>query len=106
MPTVQANSGVIVQINVFIVKPENQKALIDHLICAASIVRTVPGWKSISIHKSLDGKSVVNYAQAENIEAQAEIFRELSEKGFIEKGHQYGEAHPGLYEGVYTLENS
>jgi hypothetical protein len=105
MPTIQANSGVITQINVFTVKPENQRALIDHLICAASVARTVPGWKSISIHKSLDGTSVVNYAQADNIEAQAEIFRELSEKGIIEKGHQYGEAHPGLYEAVYTLEN-
>jgi hypothetical protein len=106
MPTIQANTGVITQINVFTVKPENQQALIDHLIAAAAVARTVSGWKSISIHKSLDGTSVVNYAQAEDLEAQTRIFRELSEKGLIDKGHAYGDAHPGLYEAVYTLENS
>jgi len=106
MPTIQANSGTITQINVFIVKPGNQQALIDHLIGAASIASQISGWRSISIHKSLDGKSVVNYAQSESMEAQANIFKELSEKGIIDKGHQYGEAHPGLYETVYTLEHS
>jgi hypothetical protein len=105
MPTVEANSGVITQINVFTVKPENQQALVDHLIVAASVARQVPGWKSISIHKSIDGKSVVNYAQAENLEAQERIFKELSGKGIIEDGHQFGEAHPGLYEAVYTLDS-
>ena len=60
MPTIEANSGVITQINVFTVKPENQQALVDHLIGAASVARRAPGWKSISIHKSIDSKSVVN----------------------------------------------
>jgi Antibiotic biosynthesis monooxygenase len=106
MPTIEANSGVITQINVFTVKPENQQALVDHLISAASVARQVPGWKSISIHKSIDGKSVVNYAQAESLEAQERIFKQLSDKGVIEKGHQFGEAHPGLYEAVYTLDNA
>jgi hypothetical protein len=104
MPTIEANSGVITQINVFMVKPENQQALVDHLIRAASVAREVPGWKSISIHKGVDGTSVVNYAQAESMEAQQRIFKELSDKGIIEKGHQLGEAHPGLYEAVYTLD--
>ncbi|MDQ2834700.1 MAG: antibiotic biosynthesis monooxygenase [Acidobacteriota bacterium] len=106
MPTIEANSGVITQINVFTVKPENQQALVDHLIGAASVAREVSGWKSISIHKSMDGKSVVNYAQAESIEAQERIFKELFEKGIIQLGHQFGEAHPGLYEAVYTLDRS
>jgi hypothetical protein len=106
MPTIEANSGAITQINVFTVKPENQQALVDHLIGAASIARCIPGWKSISIHKSIDGKSVVNYAQAESLKAQERIFKELSEKGIIEKGHQFGDAHPGLYEVIYTLENA
>ena len=106
MPTIKANCGVITQINVFTVKPENQQALVDHLIGAASVARQIPGWKSISIHKSIDGRSVVNYAQAESMEAQQRIFKELSEKGIIEKGHRFGDAHPELYEAVYTLENT
>jgi hypothetical protein len=106
MPTIEANSRVITQINVFTVKPENQQALIDHLIGAASVASKIPGWKSISIHKSIDGKSIVNYAQAENLEAQERIFKELSERGFLEKGHQLGEAHPGLYQVVYAFDNA
>ncbi len=104
MPTIEANTGVITQINVFTVKPENQQAMVDHLIRAASVAKQVPGWKSISIHKSIDGKSVVNYAQAESLEAQENIFKALSERGLIERGHQFGEPHPGLYEAVYTLD--
>ena len=41
---------------------------------------------------------------AENDEAQARIFAELKDKGYIDQGHQYGEAHPGLYHAVFTLE--
>jgi Antibiotic biosynthesis monooxygenase len=104
MPTIQSNSSVITQINVFTVKPQNQQALIDHLIDAAAVASRVPGWQSISVHRSLDGQSVVNYAQADSMEAQSNIFDELLERGIINRGHQLGEAHPGLYEVVYTKE--
>ena len=104
MPTIEANTGVVTQINVFTCAPENQQALVDHLIRAAMFAKQIPGWKSASIHKALDGKSVVNYAQAESDEAQARIFAELTEKGYIDQGHKYGEAHPGLYHAVLTLE--
>jgi Antibiotic biosynthesis monooxygenase len=105
MPQIKANSGTITQINVFTVKPENQQALIDLLIEAANSVRGIPGWKSASIHRSLDGTAVVNYAQAESMEAQGRIFASLTENGYLERNKQLGEAHPGLYEAVYTVEN-
>jgi len=104
MPTIEANTGVVTQINVFTCTPENQQGLIDHLTRAATFAREIPGWKSASIHKGLDGKSVVNYAQAQSGEAQARIFAELKEKGYIDQGHTFGEAHPGLYQAVFTLE--
>jgi hypothetical protein len=95
MPTIEANTGVVTQINVFTCTPENQEALIDHLVRAATFAKQIPGWKSASIHKGLDGTSVVNYAQAENDEAQGRIFAELKDKGYIDQGNQYGVAHPG-----------
>ena len=104
MPTIEANTAVVTQINVFTCSPENQQALIDHLVRAATFASRIPGWKSASIHRGLDGKTVVNYAQAANGEAQARIFAELNRKGYIDEGHKYGEAHPGLYETVFTLE--
>ena len=103
MPTIEANTGVVTQINVFTCAPEKQQALIEHLIRAATFAKQIPGWMSASIHKGLDGKSVVNYAQAENDEAQARIFAALKDNGYIDQGHTYGDAHPGLYHAVFTL---
>jgi Antibiotic biosynthesis monooxygenase len=104
MPEIKANSGLITQINVFTVKPENQQALIDLLIDSARSVCHLPGWKSASIHRGLDGKTVVNYAQSSDMESQERIVASLRENGFLDRNQQLGEGHPALYEAVFTLE--
>jgi heme-degrading monooxygenase HmoA len=66
MPTTQIAKGVspITLINVFSVKPEQQDQLVRMLNEAAErTMRHIPGFVSASIHKSLDGQRVVNYAQ-------------------------------------------
>ena len=100
---IEANKGVVTQINVFTVAPENQQALIELLIESAKSVCEIPGWISASVHRSADGTRVVNYAQAENMEAQERIIASLRANGFFERNAKLGEAHPGLYEVVYTL---
>lgn len=45
------------------VEPENQKALVDALAQPDEWVSTVPGYRSHSILRGLDGTFVVNYAQ-------------------------------------------
>ncbi|MDG4875262.1 antibiotic biosynthesis monooxygenase [Mesorhizobium sp. WSM4935] len=103
MPIIRANARVITQINVFTVPQGGQQALIDHLSDAARFVRDTPGWVSASLHRSLDGTKVVNYAQAEGHEAARRIIDRLRQGGFLDhKG--LGEASPGLYEVAYTLE--
>lgn len=104
MSEIKANSGIVTQINLFTVKPENQQALIDLLIESACSVCHLPGWKSASIHRGLDGKTVVNYAQSADMESQERIVTSLRENGFLDRNKQLGEAHPGLYEAVFTLE--
>jgi antibiotic biosynthesis monooxygenase (ABM) superfamily enzyme len=104
MPEIKANTGAVTQVNVFTVKPENQQKLIELLIESANAVRHVPGWKSASIHRGIDGVTVVNYAQSENMEAQSRVFQALTEGGYLERNKLLGEAHPGLYEVVYTIE--
>lgn len=104
MPEIKANSGVVTQINVFTVKPENQQALIDLLIDSARSVCHLPGWKSASIHRGLDGKTVVNYAQSSDMKSQERIVASLRENGFLDRNKQLGEGHPALYEAVFTLE--
>ena len=103
MANIEANNGVITQINVFKVAPENQQALIELLIESAMSVRDLSGWISANIHRSLDGSRVVNYAQAESMEAQERIVASLRENGFLDRNKLLAEASPGLYEVVYTL---
>jgi hypothetical protein len=104
MPEIKANSGVVTQINIFTVKPENQQALIDLLIDSARSVCHLPGWKSASIHRGIDGKTVVNYAQSADMKSQERIVASLRENGFLDRNKQLGEGHPALYEAVFTLE--
>jgi quinol monooxygenase YgiN len=104
MPMITADTGIITQINVFTVPEGGQQALIDLLAEAAQACRAVPGWVSASLHRSLDGTRVVNYAQASDHEAMARVFETLQRGGFLTRNRVLGEAHPGLYEVVMTLE--
>ena len=59
MPTIEAKTGVVTQINVFTVPEGGQQALIDLLIESAQACSHVDGWLSASPHRSLDGTHVV-----------------------------------------------
>jgi hypothetical protein len=101
---ITADTGIVIQINVFTVPEGGQQALIELLTEAAHACRTVPGWISASLHRSLDGTRVVNYAQASDRAAMARVFAVLQQGGFLERNRLLGTAHPGLYEVVMTLE--
>jgi hypothetical protein len=62
----------------------------------------MPGWVSASIHRSLDGTRVVNYAQSKDLESAQNIINALREAGWLDRNKALGEAHPGLYEVVFT----
>jgi antibiotic biosynthesis monooxygenase (ABM) superfamily enzyme len=104
MPTINASTTIVTQINVFTVPEGGQQALIDSLQEAAKFASSTPGWLSASVHRSRDGTRVVNYAQSENLEAAQRIINRLREGGWLERNKALGEAHPGLYEVVFTLE--
>lgn len=104
MPIIQANRGIVTQINVFTVPKGEQDALIAFLAKAARAAREVDGWLSASLHRSLDGTRVVNYAQSVDRDAARRVFDHLDAKGLIEGNKRFGEAHPGLYEVAFTLE--
>ena len=104
MPKIEVRAGAVTQVNVFTVAPENQQALIDLLIESANAVRDVPGWLSASIHRSLDGTRVVNYAQCENFQAWEAVMLILREGDYLQRNKELGVASPGLYEVAYTLE--
>ena len=70
MSTIEKGNRVLTLINVFTVEPEKQEALIALLIEATEqTMKHMPGFVSANIHRSLDGKKVVNYAQWESMAA-------------------------------------
>lgn len=105
MSKIEANNGVITQINVFTVEPEKADKLIALLIEAANSVKDVPGWISANLHCSLDKTQVVNYAQCASFEAWEQVMKKLEEGDFFNRNKKLGVAHPKLYEVVYTLES-
>lgn len=104
MATIRANQGFVTQINVFTVAPENQQALIELLQEAARFSSQIPGWISANIHRSLDGTRVVNYAQSKDLESAQRIIEALRSAGWLDRNKALGEAHPGLYEVVFSAE--
>ena len=104
MPIIRANTPIVTQINVFDVPDGRQQPLIDHLSKAASVASEVDGWISASLHRSLDGTRVVNYAQSADRAAARRVIDHLRAKGLLDGNKAYGEAHPGLYEVAFTLE--
>jgi len=103
VPVIRANTPIVTQINVFTVPEGGQKSLIDYLSEAARVAREVDGWISASLHRSLDGTRVVNYAQSADLDAARRVFEHLKERGMIQGNKAYGDAHPGLYEVAFTL---
>ncbi|WP_137863662.1 MULTISPECIES: antibiotic biosynthesis monooxygenase [unclassified Sphingomonas] len=104
MPIITANPDIVTQINVFTVPEGGQEAMIAHLREAARAAREVEGWLSASLHCSLDGRRVVNYAQSADLGVARRVFEHLNARGLIDGNRRHGEAHPGLYRTVFTLE--
>jgi antibiotic biosynthesis monooxygenase (ABM) superfamily enzyme len=102
MSIIQANDEFITQINVFTVAPEKQQELVDLLTEATAFASSLPGWISASIHRSLDGTRVVNYAQSKDLESAHGIIQALRQAGWLDRNKALAEAHPGLYEVVFT----
>lgn len=103
MPIIRADTGIVTQINVFTVPEGGQQALIAHLIEAARFAREVPGWISASLHRGHDGTRVVNYAQSESPDAARRVIDRLRDARLLDH-RGLGEANPGLYDVVFTLE--
>jgi hypothetical protein len=64
MITISQDNQVVTLINVFTVEPQNQQRLVEMLVEATErTMKGLPGFVSATIHKSLDGVRVANYAQ-------------------------------------------
>ena len=63
MATLSIDNSLTTVIIIFTVKPEQQQELIEVIKEFLETVKTLPGFVSASLHKSIDGVKIVNYAQ-------------------------------------------
>jgi heme-degrading monooxygenase HmoA len=102
MPTSAAGvSSPLVLINVFTVDPEKQQLLIELWQRATDdVIRHLPGFVSATIHRSLDGTKVVNYAQWESRDSHIAMFRNPEAQAYLGKLAELGTPAPTLCEVV------
>jgi len=64
MATIEKGRKLMTLVNVFTVREDKQTELADLLVKATDeTMRHLPGFISASIHRSMDGTKVINYAQ-------------------------------------------
>jgi quinol monooxygenase YgiN len=70
MTTIKVDKDIVTLINEFTIEPSKQQEIIDALVeTTKKVWRMQEGFISASIHKSKDGKKVVNYIQYKGKEA-------------------------------------
>jgi quinol monooxygenase YgiN len=106
MTVIESDRGVVTQINVFEVEPDNVDLLVDTLKEAARTVTHIPGWMSINLHVSLDRTRVTNYAQCTSKEAWDAVMEVIYANGFIDRLTAIATPRPCLYEVVWTLDHT
>lgn len=95
---ITAESPVITLINVLEVAPERQTALIDLLEKAtAEVMRHLPGFVSATLHRSLDGTRVANYAQWRSMEDFEQMLANPEAQAHIREATAIAKAAPVVY---------
>jgi len=92
MVTIETDGTLVTFVNVFTCWPENQ----DHLIQileeeTRSFAQHVPGFLSASIHRSLDGRRVVNYAQWTDVRAFEKAMQGEDGRRIIARVHPFAQ---------------
>lgn len=100
MARISPDKDVVTLINTFTVEPDNQQRLVDVLVDAIqTTINALPGFVSANIHKSLDGRRVVNYAQWESREAFEVAFENSEAMSHMREAGKIAEnSEPYLYE--------
>jgi heme-degrading monooxygenase HmoA len=66
MPQIQAGQQPVTQITIIEAEPGKQAEALSVMKQRARFMQSQPGFISISLHRSLDGRRIVNYIQWEN----------------------------------------
>ena len=97
--TIDARTGHLTLVDVYEVGPAAQAELVKALTDATErAIRRQPGFVSVSIHSSLDGRRVVNYAQWASKEHFDRFLSQPDIRAQLERfGQLASSVAPGLY---------
>jgi quinol monooxygenase YgiN len=98
VPEIRKDQSVVTLVNVFTVEPANQQKLVDLLDEATEkVMKNLPGFVSASIHKSLDGSRVTNYAQWRRREDFEAMMKNPEVGPHMKRATEVASAEPHLY---------
>lgn len=103
MPAIAKHNDVLTVIIIFAVEPARQQELIDAIVEFLEVVKQQPGFVSSSIHKSIDGVRVMNYAQWQNQAAYQAFINNTQVQAQAKKLSQFQIHEAHLYEVVVSL---
>ena len=96
--SIAAGTPVITLINVLEVDPERQSELVELLAKATdAVMRHVPGFISATLHCSLDGTRVANYAQWRSLDDFERMLANPDAQVHIREATAIAKAAPVLY---------
>jgi heme-degrading monooxygenase HmoA len=107
MPNIQAEKQPVTQITVIEAEPDKQAEVLSVMTERARFMSRQPGFVSISLHRSLDGRRIVNYIQWENRESLRSAHKSPEFRKEWNHFDQVTDAiDPHLYEVVEVIDGS
>ncbi|MBO9203901.1 MULTISPECIES: antibiotic biosynthesis monooxygenase family protein [Niastella] len=86
-------------INIFTVTPDNQQRLVDLLTKATKeTVKSMDGFITSTLHRSIDGTKVTMYAQWESREKYEDMRRNATASPYLEEALSFAKFEIGAYE--------
>ena len=102
--TISQEGNLVTVINKFSIEPENQKMLLNQLEGLKAVVEKLPGFISANVHRSLDGKRVVSYAQWDTKESYQAVYMNSEAGRLIDEIKKIAKFTWNIYEVVYSSE--
>lgn len=100
--TIATDQDLLTFINVFTVEPEHQQELLDVLAEATEVMRTIDGFISANLHRSRDGRRVVNYAQWRSQEDFERMLQEPRARPHMQRAAELGTYDPIISDVTYV----
>jgi quinol monooxygenase YgiN len=105
MAQIQADNQTVTQITVVEAEPEKQEEALSLMAARARFMSRQPGFVSISLHRSLDGRRIVNYVQWQNRELLQQAHRSPDfRKAWRQFDDLTDQIDPHLYEVTEVME--